>query len=902
MNTKTTLILAVAALAVCTYVFFVKPPWQAPDDEKTEAEAVAKKLFEDLKADDVTAVTLERLGQKFAFAKDDKQWKLVEPIQAPADENRVKSDILQKVADLKYVKSYPAGDKGRPSAKVTGLDEPRAVVSIKKGDTVVGEVKIGRSLPAGKGSYLQLASSDTVYVSENDLSEEFRSKLADYRDKTVLKFDAKNVTRVTAEGMRNFELVKADDDKWVIESPARGRADKARADRVVRPLSNLYVQDFKADDPPSLAPYRLHEPRFKLTVETETEVPPKAKPGDPDTQPADTQPSTEKKTYTLLVGGPVDTEGKSFFAKLADQPWVFALAEYNFKDLTPDLAELRDKDLADVTASAVTRIHSTTPGGAEATLTKDDKSGQWKLEDGATADAAAVDELIKAVSDLKATHFAEPDDMLAQPDWSKPRAAVEITIKGKLDPVRVLVGPETGSGKMVYVRNAAEEAVAAVRREEVEPLLLPPVAYRDRAILSFPRDRATFLEIARADGDGLTLVKENNLWKMATPIEAPADADHVRNLLADLSSLRAERVAGVGNPEQFGLDKPQVRLAVHVTPPAAQPDAKVIPATQPAGEDAPPADEPAGEDAQPSDEPATQPAASATDTRPAHAADTPPAGRKGMTVEELLEYQKSLPKEGEEVPPGKEGLPKQNPLATKMLEEMVAKKQAGEGAQTQPAVGDQPAVAEAEPTNEAEAETPQPKPVPEVKPTVFRIALTKRDDGTVYAAVEGRDTIYVLDAKVYDDAIAEMHEAQLTKFEVADVVELAFGSGGDELHLRKSGETWMYVRDPVLPIDDQKVKDVINVFRDLKTHRYVAYKADDLGKYQLGDPAGRVSIALKDGRKVEILLSADGPKDDADKSRYAVKAGTNKVFLLKGEQADKFAQKLEDFEKKSAPS
>src|SRR5262249_30622213 len=150
-------------------------------------------------------------------------------------------------------------------------------------------------LPTGKGNYLMLGGSDAVLETQNDLSTEFHTKVNDYRDKTVVKFDNKNVQRVSVGGAQEFVLTKTGDD-WMIEKPVRGRADKARADRVANGMANLSVQDWKQNQPKSLVPFGLNDPALKVSVELLVDVPAKAKPGDAAaTRPADTQPSKETK-------------------------------------------------------------------------------------------------------------------------------------------------------------------------------------------------------------------------------------------------------------------------------------------------------------------------------------------------------------------------------------------------------------------------------------------------------------------------------------------------------------------------------------------------------------------------------------------------------------------------------
>jgi hypothetical protein len=170
-------------------------------------------------------------------------------------------------------------------------------------------------------------------------------------------------------------------------------------------------------------------------------------------------------------------------------------------------------------------------------------------------------------------------------------------------------------------------------------------------------------------------------------------------------------------------------------------------------------------------------------------------------------------------------------------------------------------------------------------------------DSVVYACLDDQDTVYEVSDKLYEDAVAEMHDRRIAAFEVSEVTTMSFGTSDARIVLGKSGEDdWKYLADPVLPIDKEKVKEALNDLRDLETHRYVDYAAADLSKYALGKALDAVEVSLA-GRKIGIQVSKTGPADDPDDSRYAVVAGTQKVFLLKGEQADKLARKLEDFEK-----
>ncbi len=879
MNTKTTLVLAVLAVVVVACLFFVVKPWEervvTPEDE--EPKTTAKALFEPKPADvDRVEVSLRDEPTAQVFKKDADGWTMLSPTTCPAIDYQVTGNLIDKVGNLKYLKEYKVGDKYRPDDSVTRLNNPAATVKLMKGEQTLAELVVGGGLGIGKGNYIKRGGSDSIYESQETLSKAFDKKASEYRNKKILNVKLEDVKAVVASGLSSYKLVKSGQN-WLIEQPERGRADKnAVESNVVNPVIGLYVVNFVEDAPANLRRFGLDQPRMTLTVTSTKTVPPKAKPGDPNTQPADTQPSTVEVENTLLVGGP--TGDNNYYAKLKTAPWVFTLGSGTVDNLAKKVSDLRDKTLAKVESAKVIKLVSKTPDG-EMTLAK--KQGKWAFADGSVSDASAVDDLVKALADLKAEDFVDTAGQLVPLDWSKPRASVTVTQEGEANPVTVLVGPASSSGKMVYVKNAAEDAVAAVREEQVTQLLAGPVAYSDRQVMQFPRERATKLEITRAGGQTVTLKQEKNVWSMIAPVKASTDAEAVRNLMQDLATLRAKRVASK-DKKAYGLDSPAVTLAVTVEPLTADPKVKVV-------STAPAATKPAT--TQPGKKPTLQDlldytlslpkekqnplaidmlkdmiakekaAATQAATQPSTKPATAPAKyAPGMSPEELLAFQKTLPKD------------QQNPKATEMLEKLISERKSAE---TQPAAT-------------------QPAP----PPTIYRLAVGQKD-GKTYACRDSSDLVYELENKVYDDASAEMHDRQVAKLDTAAATELSLVTGGGELTFRKSGDEWTYAGDPVLPIDKTKVDEVLNAVRDLKTHRYVSYQGADRAQYGLTGQVNRVSVVAEGGKRIEILIGTTGPTGDADKSRYAALADGQTVFLLKGDQVDKFTKKLDNFEKKT---
>jgi hypothetical protein len=824
MNTRTTLILAVCLAVVGLYMAFVAKPWkEAP--KAPEAPKPQDVWAEKPKQDDVERVEIvSSRDPKRVFVKNEDKWLIEEPVKAAANKWQV-DDMVREIADLKCVKKYEKGSEGRPSDATTGLGAPLYTVTLK----------IGQRTPTGGDTYVQKPGSDDILVVDKNLHEKLAKRLSDLRDKRVTDFKAEEAVRVKVAGAENFELVKANNE-WMIESPVRCRADKTKVDNLIRALSSMYAQDFTSDKPVNLRAYGLAEPRLSATVTIEHKKAPAKKPGEPTTNPAETQPSTETQTLVVQYGGPTDAKAESYYAKIGGEDPVFTVAKSSFTDASPKLMDLRDKQLAKVDIARCRKIEVGLPKGNESfTLTK--KGPNWEYADGTIAEAALVDDLLKAVRDLKAVSFESKESIFGI-NTDRPRAKVTVTQEGEPAPITVMVLDPTPSQKNTYIKTSADDSIGVVPEDSVAQLLAEPISYRKREMLSFDRNMADRIEIAQGDQTSL-LTKNNNKWSMAAPITADADAEAVRNALSDLSFLRAKKVVGRGNAGAFGLDKPELTVSVTVESPKPKP-------------------------------PATQPT-----TRPhKNAAPTSQPGKPDVAELRRM-WQANHP--GQPLPPD---------LATEETEESAE----AAGTTTAPAA----AVTTAPSASTQPAVASQPAPPPKV----YRVKFAKKG-ADVYAMVDGVDLVYQIDAKIYEHIAAEMRDRTVANFEVPQVTSVALVRPGDEMEFTQADGKWSYKQDNTVALDDQKIKDLLNAIRDTKAQRYVRYKAApaDLAAYKLDAPATKVIITTTGSKKTELRISSEGPAGDAEKSKYASVTGSDTVFLLKGDQVDKLAKKLGDFTK-----
>jgi hypothetical protein len=575
MNTKTTLVLAVLAGIVAIYLFLIDKPWEEQVAE--DVQEVSKSLL-DTEPSDIDRIEMQVKGAGGTLTKKNGEWVLTDPVTAPASKANV-NGLLNNITDLQYTREYEADDENRPEETVSGLDNPIAQYKLYSGDELQANLKIGSSLIVGQGNYLSLDDTKAVYESENEIPDFLFRGINEYRDQRLFSTKIGVVHTVEVEGLNNYRLVKSGND-WRVASEPSGRADAESVDELINAIKSVSAKEFKDNEPASYKPYGLEPARLKFTLQA-TKVTTKEKAEETDTELTATQPSPEE-TCQLLIGAPTGTDASQYFAKVGRAPWVVSVTSAAVDKLTKPLSELRQKDLVEIENDKVAKIIAQTPKG-DMNLMKQ-SPGDWQFADGTEADSVAVKELIKSIDSLQATNFVSqdmPELQLIPLNWNQPRARITVEKEGDQESSTILVGPTDTSGKMALVRNAAEEVVAVVREDEVEPLLAGPVTYQNRQVLSFSRPRAQKLVVNQPGTGQITLEKAATAWRMTEPVNAEANQDAVNNLLQDLSSIRAKGLVQ-GSKADFGLDQPSVIVAVSVerSAPETKP-AETQPATAP---------------------------------------------------------------------------------------------------------------------------------------------------------------------------------------------------------------------------------------------------------------------------------------------------------------------------------
>ncbi|MCB9858351.1 MAG: DUF4340 domain-containing protein [Phycisphaerales bacterium] len=561
MNSKTTLILVLALLLAVAGLWWLRP---GPTNSSDADETGSKKLL-GLDPDNITAFEIKS-GNETAcsFVKDQSDWRMTSPISGLA-QTRTVADDVRLLAELDYDKAYSAKDDP-PGDELTSLSKPRRIVKLTDKDGKAHVLRIGNQQALSSRTYVAKEGDDKIYLVDADLNKTLKRKLEDYRGKRVTEVNSADVVRVQVTGDNSFTAVKRPTG-WAIDEPEKARADLTALNKIINGIAGLTVTKFIDDTPDSLRIYGLEPPRVTVALTTEKKPP-----------AADESTGVESQTTTVAFGSVIDD---NVFARLVHEgdTTVFQVKKSVLDNVAPELTAVRDKRIVELLPTRAQSISITTQSGESMSMTRD--GVKWLIAPptaeatSKTAEPIAVNDLLNTLRDLKAVGFE--DGARTEFGLDDPRVKLRIDVQGRTEPIELAIGALTPSQTGAYVKNVTEDFIAVVPADDARKLVVEPVAFRSRDILSFKSDRVTHISLRRLS-ETIELAKSDADWKMTAPIDADANGAVVTGLLNELASLKGRAVvAKASRRAEFGLMQPQYTLTLTVTPP--------IPTTMPVAED-----------------------------------------------------------------------------------------------------------------------------------------------------------------------------------------------------------------------------------------------------------------------------------------------------------------------------
>ncbi len=236
-----------AKLPSSNRVFLVDTALEAAVDKPTfDFRDKAALAFDQAK---VTSLELVSGAQAIRLEKSDNEWKLVKPLQAPADFVSVNGVLGQlQSTQMTALKDRPDDLK---DLKQYGLDKPVVVATLGMGTTSL-KFELGKEADPGS-VWGRDPSKAAVFSINNGVAMELQKKVEDFRRKELFDFRPFNTTRfeiTRGKDTRAFERVKGTGenavDTWKQVAPAAKTVDSSNLEGALLDFSNLRAESFVA--------------------------------------------------------------------------------------------------------------------------------------------------------------------------------------------------------------------------------------------------------------------------------------------------------------------------------------------------------------------------------------------------------------------------------------------------------------------------------------------------------------------------------------------------------------------------------------------------------------------------------------------------------------------------------
>jgi hypothetical protein len=512
-----------------------------PKREKAES---AKGRIWTVEPKDVERVTIARKGETLRLQRAaDGGWDMLEPVKTRGD-RAVVDDMVTGLATARMDREI---DPNPAKPADFGLDPPEAEVKLEvKGRAEPLVLRVGSKNPTGVWVYAREGAKPAVITLSESIARDASRPVADFRDRTVIAFDRRNVTGIDLDvSGEQIGLAADEPGKWRIVKPRAMRADTDVVGEFLDKLEGAKAMDFVDDAPKSLAPYGLDKPS-RVTVWVGRDK--------------------DRAARTLLVGR-LAPEKKGVYVKREGEPGVILTAEPVWSVFPKTVAALRDKV---VVSYAYDKLAKVEIAHGRETIDLEKEGTGWKLTapEALRADSGAVTQLLWKIRDLRALGFLSEGAADVPRFLAKPEVTVRLWEAGAKEPKTLLL--QSSSER----RGGQPAALAAVKGEGPVVLvegkalaeLTPGVAQlRDRTV--FPAFDLGDVKRARVTGGGdkpLVVEKSGEAdWKQVEPTRGATRDGRVANVLLALKALKWKEIVSTGGDDpKFGLDKPEFEVTV----------------------------------------------------------------------------------------------------------------------------------------------------------------------------------------------------------------------------------------------------------------------------------------------------------------------------------------------------
>jgi Domain of unknown function (DUF4340) len=343
MNYRTTIILLGLVAAVGAYVIYTN---NRPTSS-TELQQINPTKLVDFPSSEVKKVVIAPVGGRRLVLERTPQtgsppvvgpatsdWKISEPIDAPADSMKV-SDLIDAITAA----TSTAQVSGATGSADYGLDNPQFIVAVDTPQKTV-TIDIGRLEKAGNELYVQVEGQDAVQVIDGDILDKLNTSADKLRLARLITADASGVSWVSISRTSDAVTLQKTAGQWqlsVFGSPTSRSAEASVVGDVISTLNNAQAAGFAGpDDNLSLL---IGQPQASVTVAN---------------APPTTQPSPQWET--IEFGAPDSLVGQNVWVRITPAGIVAKIPKETMESILKPSLDFRNRTIVDIAAANVTQV------------------------------------------------------------------------------------------------------------------------------------------------------------------------------------------------------------------------------------------------------------------------------------------------------------------------------------------------------------------------------------------------------------------------------------------------------------------------------------------------------------------------------------------------------------------
>lgn len=383
-----TLIALVVLLTLVGAWYWTRPP-EAPQLSKKEAKKKeeGRQLFNFEKAN-VVRVEVKRPDATIVLAEHEDGWWIEgENLRASRSMvNRVKHQLHDLVARATVVEASDG-------AALYGIGDNPIHVKLGFRDGSSLEFDAGDPNPSGVSFYIRPTGTDLIYTVKKSAIDYYSLDLSEFRERRFATFEAKDVDILEAQlpAGKQLKFQRTGDESWDLLQPQTFAANDSEVRSLLGRVSAMKAIKFVADNATDLAQYGLDAPRATITIRFSNGEPP----------------------LVLMLGKPTgETDGEYplAYAKLGDEPHVYAIRDGLLEDYGQDVSAFRLTRFARMDQNKLDQLtatfsSTTTDQDLNGTVMVKNEATQWSWDDGVPVPGSTPSRVASRACDVEAEQF-----------------------------------------------------------------------------------------------------------------------------------------------------------------------------------------------------------------------------------------------------------------------------------------------------------------------------------------------------------------------------------------------------------------------------------------------------------------------------------------------------------------